>query len=77
MAAIRRACLRCRRRATISFCERARASVQRLRYPPLDRVSVSAGVAEMADGEQPEDTIARADARLYEAKRGGRNQVKW
>ncbi|HEY4015093.1 MAG TPA: diguanylate cyclase [Polyangiaceae bacterium] len=58
------------------FCERARASVQRLRCPPLDRVSVSAGVAEMGDGETPEDAIARADARLYEAKRGGRDQVK-
>jgi diguanylate cyclase (GGDEF)-like protein/PAS domain S-box-containing protein len=58
------------------FCERARASVHRLRCPPLDHVSVSAGVAEMGPDESPEEAIARADARLYEAKRGGRNQIK-
>jgi diguanylate cyclase (GGDEF)-like protein/PAS domain S-box-containing protein len=58
------------------FCERARASVHCLRCPPLDHVSVSAGVAEMGPDESPEEAIVRADARLYEAKRGGRNQIK-
>jgi diguanylate cyclase len=59
-----------------AFCERARASVSRLRCPPLDRVSVSAGIAQMEADESPEEAIARADARLYEAKRSGRDQVK-
>jgi diguanylate cyclase (GGDEF)-like protein len=42
----------------------------------LNRVTLSAGVAEFpSDGDSPEDLLAIADARLYEAKRGGRNRV--
>ena len=35
----------------------------------------SAGVALHGHGEDPEQTVARADGALYEAKRGGRNRV--
>ncbi len=38
-------------------------------------VSFSAGVAECASGDELEAAIARADAALYEAKRGGRDRV--
>jgi len=38
-------------------------------------VTVSIGVAALAPGEGAEALLTRADARLYEAKRAGRNRV--
>jgi diguanylate cyclase (GGDEF)-like protein len=40
------------------------------------RVTVSAGVAEVLADETPEQAIARADTKLYEAKHGGRDLVR-
>jgi PleD family two-component response regulator len=42
----------------------------------VDKVTISAGVAELTALEGPAAAIARADERLYEAKNGGRNQVR-
>jgi two-component system cell cycle response regulator len=39
-------------------------------------VTVSIGLATSARGQTPESLLARADAALYEAKRGGRNLVR-
>jgi diguanylate cyclase (GGDEF)-like protein len=39
-------------------------------------VTISAGVAQWHPREPARDWMARADAALYEAKRGGRNQVR-
>ena len=60
-------------RGATTFAERARKSVEALDSSP--RVTISAGVAELAIDETPEAAIARADERLYEAKRAGRNRV--
>ncbi len=57
------------------FCERARQVIEKLRCPPVERVTISAGVAEVGAGEAVGDAIARADKCLYEAKRSGRNRV--
>ena len=37
-------------------------------------VTVSLGVAELSEGEDPVDLLARADKALYLAKAGGRNR---
>jgi diguanylate cyclase (GGDEF)-like protein len=37
----------------------------------------SVGVARWQTTEQPAEAVARADAALYEAKRGGRNRIVW
>jgi diguanylate cyclase (GGDEF)-like protein len=55
---------------------RAITSMELLTGRPGERVTCSIGVAAAREGElEPEDVIARADAALYEAKRGGRNRV--
>lgn len=56
------------------FAERVRAGVAALDGLPC-RVTVSAGMAEWTRGQDVATVLARADARLYEAKRAGRNCV--
>ena len=58
-----------------AFCERARQVIEKLRCPPVERITISVGVAEVGAGEAVSDAIARADKRLYEAKHAGRNRV--
>jgi diguanylate cyclase (GGDEF)-like protein len=59
-----------------AFCERARHAVETVVATPVERVTISAGVAEMGPSESPADALARADAKLYEAKNAGRNRVQ-
>jgi len=71
------------RTGAIAVAERIRLEILALAIPhgdaPAGIVSASLGVATVAAGQEtqlrPADLIARADARLYEAKRGGRNTV--
>jgi diguanylate cyclase (GGDEF)-like protein len=60
--------------ATI-FAERARMQIETLTFSG-GSITISGGVVEMGKDESPRDALARADAQLYEAKRGGRNRVK-
>jgi len=58
--------------------ERIRASVESLHFEARGepvRVTVSAGVVAWRSGESVDAVLDRADAALYAAKRGGRNQV--
>jgi two-component system cell cycle response regulator len=55
--------------------ERLRESVSGRPVAGL-RVTVSAGCATWVPGESPDDLLRRADAALYAAKRGGRDQVQ-
>jgi two-component system, chemotaxis family, response regulator WspR len=61
--------------------EACRGSLEQLALPhpgaPCGNVTMSMGVACIVpgDGDTIENLIARADAALYEAKRGGRNRV--
>ena len=58
-----------------SFAERARAAVEKLPPQVMHGATLSVGVAELQPGEDWEDAVRRADARLYEAKDAGRNRV--
>jgi diguanylate cyclase (GGDEF)-like protein/PAS domain S-box-containing protein len=58
----------------VVFCERIRAAIEQLALP-VGPITISVGVAELADGDDASTAIARADANLYAAKRGGRNRV--
>lgn len=60
------------------FCERIRLEIEKATFDfdgePL-HATVSLGVTELAASDTLESLVARADARLYEAKEQGRNRV--
>jgi diguanylate cyclase (GGDEF)-like protein len=60
----------------IVFAERARAQLETLQMPTVGSLTLSAGIVEIQEDEDTRTAIQRADGRLYEAKRAGRNQVK-
>jgi len=53
-----------------------RGLVEAAAFEVVAQVTLSVGVAQRTPGELAEQTIARADARLYAAKSGGRNRVE-
>lgn len=63
------------RSGAMAALERFRARVAARRFPQLERVTISAGVAEMRGRELAAAVIARADRALYCAKDDGRNRV--
>lgn len=58
------------------LAERLRHGVAETTFPPVGRITASIGVAECLPGESWERWFQRADAALYLAKSGGRNQVQ-
>jgi diguanylate cyclase (GGDEF)-like protein len=58
------------------LAERIRENVEKLSLPtPGHQITVSLGVAGVEKNDSVESLYARADRRLYQAKRNGRNQV--
>jgi HD-GYP domain-containing protein (c-di-GMP phosphodiesterase class II) len=55
--------------------ERARADMAAALFPEVGRVTVSAGVCDLAVASGPSDLYGKADAALYWAKRNGRDVV--
>ena len=58
------------------LAERLRNKIAGERFPEVERVTVSVGVAECISGETFEQWFKRADEALYRAKSGGRNQMQ-
>lgn len=62
------------------ICERLRQRIQsdliELPEGKSISVSISSGVSRLIKGESADELVARADAALYEAKQGGRDQVR-
>ncbi|WP_156488801.1 GGDEF domain-containing protein, partial [Erythrobacter sp. HI0077] len=56
------------------IAERVRSSIAKSGSTP--RVTVSMGIAELAEGETGENLLRRADGALYIAKRAGRNTLR-
>lgn len=61
-----------------AVCEKIRDAIENFDWATLDKdlkVTTSIGVAGLEAGGGEKQTLATADAKLYEAKRGGRNLV--
>ena len=58
------------------LAERLRENVAKAPFSEVGQVTISVGVAECMVDEAWEDWFKRADAALYRAKEGGRNQVQ-
>ncbi|HSQ42862.1 MAG TPA: diguanylate cyclase [Fibrobacteraceae bacterium] len=61
----------------LQVAEKLRKAIAEHRYPSVNPVSASIGVANLQAGESLEALLGRADSALYDAKEGGRNQVKF
>jgi two-component system, cell cycle response regulator len=64
----------------VAFCERVRSLVSKIPMTddePELKITISLGVAafDLQSDQRPEDLIALADKRLYEAKQSGRNRT--
>ncbi len=59
-----------------SALERLRRTVREYPFPQVGRISVSAGLTELRDGDAPSAAFERADRALYFAKQNGRDQVR-
>ena len=55
--------------------ERCRAAIEGMDLGPFGSVTASFGVSQWNPGDVGSDVVRRADARLYRAKRAGRNRV--
>lgn len=65
---------------TVVVAERIRASIEDLDFSDIDenfRMTASFGLSDYKIGESIAETLSRVDALLYEAKKAGRNIVKF
>jgi diguanylate cyclase (GGDEF)-like protein len=61
----------------VAIAERLRRQVEAIQIPNVpERVTISCGVATLAENDTAEAFLARADTALYRAKDGGRNRVE-
>lgn len=56
-------------------CSRIRSQVENLTFEDGSRITISGGIASY-DGEDPEGLIDKADRKLYDAKKKGKNRVE-
>ena len=61
----------------VQLGERLRKAIARTPMGTAGSVTVSVGVAEFREGDDPITLFERADDALYKAKKHGRNQTEW
>lgn len=59
----------------INTVERLRRVIESATFKPVGNLTVSVGVTELREGDTPEELLRRADEKLYQAKREGKNRV--
>lgn len=60
-----------------SYMETLRQQISKTEFPPIKRLTFSAGIATIRLNESFKKCFQRADKAMYEAKAAGRNQVIW
>ncbi len=65
----------CQRQNALSLAERIRAKIERSHFPQVEHITLSIGIAPIDRFDHVANIVGRADQALYQAKRGGRNQV--
>ncbi len=58
------------------LAEKVRKVVDEADFSPVEKVTISLGVAQLRSDDHAETLMSRADKALYQAKQAGRNQVK-
>ncbi len=61
----------------VRVAERIRKKIEEENFPIVGHITVSVGAAELREYDDIESLIHRADEKLYEAKKSGRNRVKF
>ncbi|EDP75288.1 GGDEF domain-containing protein [Hydrogenivirga sp. 128-5-R1-1] len=59
----------------VKVMERLRRVVEETYFEPIGSVSISVGVAQLREGDDVSNLLSRADGKLYQAKREGKNRV--
>jgi diguanylate cyclase (GGDEF)-like protein/PAS domain S-box-containing protein len=59
-----------------TIAEKIRADIENQQFPNVTTFTISAGVTQFKDGDDPASLIERVDQALYQAKNNGRNQVQ-
>ena len=75
VAAIGQIAVRAPQLGAFVFADRVRRAVEELQIDEVGSITISAGVAEFDADAAAQSVIARADERLYDAKKSGRNRV--
>ncbi|RLJ71193.1 diguanylate cyclase (GGDEF)-like protein [Hydrogenivirga caldilitoris] len=62
-------------KTAVKVMERLRKRIEETHFEPVGRVSVSIGITELRAGDDMNSVLGRADEKLYQAKREGKNRV--
>ncbi|RZO85155.1 MAG: GGDEF domain-containing protein [Oceanococcus sp.] len=66
----------CQAHNALALAERIRGKVESSHFPQVEHITLSVGLAPIDRFDHVANIVGRADQALYQAKRGGRNQVR-
>ena len=57
------------------LAERIRKALEQHIFKHVERITISMGVTQLQETDDPQQLVKRADLALYQSKKGGRNQA--
>lgn len=61
----------------IQIAKRLHGNIQTKKFPDVEKITISMGVVTYQENETIDDVVKRVDDLLYDAKRAGRNTIKY